>query len=194
MIEIVLATGNEHKVSEINAIANAHGVNFIKVCDGFNPEENGKTFEENSAIKAACASKLMKRYALADDTGLCVDALNGRPGLLSARYAPTQKEKISKLLNELKNIPCEKRTAKFICTMTLTNDKGETIFQTKGICKGHIAFEPFGSGGFGYDPIFEVDGHNKTMAEFTADEKNTYSHRAKALLPMLEKIKNNLNS
>ena len=192
MIEIVLATGNEHKVSEINAIANAHGVHFIKVCDGFNPIENGKTFEENSAIKASCASELMKRYALADDTGLCVDALDGRPGLLSARYAPTQKEKISKLLKELENVTKEKRTAKFICTMALTHENGEVIYRTKGVCNGHIAFEPFGSGGFGYDPIFDVDGFNKTMAEFTADEKNTYSHRAKALSPMLEYIKNNL--
>jgi len=192
MIEIVLATGNEHKVSEINAIANKHGINFIKVCDGFDPIENGSTFEENSTIKASTASKLMHRYALADDTGLCVDALDGRPGLYSARYAPTQKEKIEKLLGELNNIPQNKRTAKFICTMALTDENGKLVHNTKGICNGKIAFEPYGKGGFGYDPIFEVDGFGKTMAEFTADEKNSRSHRAKALLPMIEWIKENL--
>ena len=90
MIEIVLASSNAHKVEEINAIANMHGINFIKVQDGFDPVEDGKTFEENSFIKAQEASLLMNRYALADDAGLCVDALDGAPGIYSARYAPTQ--------------------------------------------------------------------------------------------------------
>ena len=89
-------------------------------------------------------------------------------------------------------MPKEKRTAKFVCTMALTNEKGELVHATKGICNGNIAFEPCGQGGFGYDPIFEVNGFDKTMAEFTEDEKNTRSHRAKALLPMLAWIKENL--
>ena len=192
MIEIVLASSNAHKVEEINAIANAHGINFIKVKEGFNPIENGKTFEENSYIKAKEASLLMNSYALADDAGLCVDALNGAPGIYSARYAQTQQEKISKLLTEIKNVNDNKRTAHFVCAMTLTNAKGQIVYSTKGICNGKIAYKPYGNGGFGYDPIFEVDGLNRTMAEFTLNEKNTLSHRAKALLPMIEWIKENL--
>ena len=192
MIEIVLASSNAHKVEEINAIANLHGINFIKVQDGFDPVENGKTFEENSFIKAKEASLLMNRYALADDAGLCVDALNGAPGIYSARYAPTQQEKISKLLNAIKNEDLENRKAHFVCAMTLTMPNGGVAHKTKGICNGKIAFEPYGNGGFGYDPIFVVDGLNRTMAEFTLEEKNTLSHRAKALLPMIQWIKENL--
>ena len=192
MIEIVLASSNAHKVEEINAIANEHGVNFVKVKEGFDPIENGDTFEENSKIKAHEASLLMNTYALADDAGLCVDALGGRPGIYSARYAPTQAEKISKLLDELVAVPEEKRTAHFVCAMTLTDKTGKIIYSTKGICNGKIAHAPYGNGGFGYDPVFLVDGLNKTMAEFSLNEKNTLSHRAKALLPMIEWIKSNL--
>lgn len=192
MIEIVLASSNAHKVEEINAIANMHGINFIKVQDGFDPVEDGKTFEENSFIKAQEASLLMNRYALADDAGLCVDALDGAPGIYSARYAPTQQEKISKLLNAIENKTLENRNAHFVCAMTLTTPDGKIAYKTKGICNGKIAFEPYGNGGFGYDPIFIVDGLNRTMAEFTLEEKNTLSHRAKALLPMINWITENL--
>ena len=192
MIEIVLASSNAHKVEEINAIANEHGINFIKVKDGFDPIEDGTTFEENSTIKAKEASSLMNTYALADDAGLCVDILDGRPGIHSARYAPTQEEKISKLLDELKNTDEKKRTAHFVCAMTLTDKNGNIIKTTKGICNGKIAYTPFGNGGFGYDPIFVVNGLNKTMAEFSLQEKNTLSHRAKALIPMIKWIKENL--
>ena len=197
-IEISLKTGA--KITAIFELANycaakganINGINFIPVCDEFNPIENGSTFVENSTIKASTASKLMKEFALADDTGLCVDALDGRPGLHSARYAPTQQEKITKILDELKGQPAEKRTARFICSMVLTNPQGEVVYSTEGICEGNIAFEPYGNGGFGYDPIFNVKGLDKTMAEFTAEEKNSLSHRAKALNPMLDWIKANL--
>ena len=192
MIEIVLASSNAHKVEEINAIANSHGINFVKVKDDFDPIEDGETFEANSLIKAKEASKLMNAYALADDAGLCVDNLDGRPGIYSARYAPTQAKKITKLLDELKNTPDNQRTAHFVCAMTLTNSNGDIVHKTKGICNGKIAYAPYGNGGFGYDPIFIVDGLNKTMAEFSLNEKNTLSHRAKALLPMIEWIKANL--
>lgn len=192
MIEIVLASSNAHKVMEINAIANEHGINFIKVKEGFDPIEDGMTFEENSKIKAKEASLLMNTYALADDAGLCVDALDGAPGIYSARYANTQEEKISKLLNEIKDVSDANRGAHFVCAMTLTDKNGEVIHTTKGICEGKIAHSPYGNGGFGYDPIFLVDGLNKTMAEFTLAEKNTLSHRAKALLPMIKWIKENL--
>ncbi len=192
MIEIVLASSNPHKVEEINAISHTHGVHFVKVKDGFDPVEDGETFEENSFIKAREASKLMCAYALADDTGLCVEALDGRPGIYSARYAPTQEEKISKLLGELENVRESERSAKFVCSMVLTDKNGDIVHKTLGECKGAIAFEPAGCGGFGYDPIFLVDGLGKTMAEMSAEEKNTLSHRALALIPMIQWLKENL--
>ena len=130
MIQIVLASSNPHKIKEINAIANLKGINFIPVCKDFNPIENGSTFIENSTIKASTASKLMSAYALADDTGLCIDVLNGRPGLHSARYAPTQQEKITKILSELNGTPKEERSARFVCSMVLTTPQGEVVYST----------------------------------------------------------------
>lgn len=192
MIKIALGTTNPHKLEEINDMLkeiNSNDVEFVLVNGNFDPDENGKTFEENSYIKAFEAAKIMGIPALADDTGLCVEALDGRPGLFSARYAPTQKEKISKLLDEMKNVPQEKRNAYFVCTMTLVAPNGEKIHTQVGKIDGFITNEPSGEHGFGYDPIFFIPELNKTMADMTLEEKNTLSHRARALKPMLEKIK-----
>ena len=192
MIKIALGTTNPHKLEEINDMLkeiDSNDVEFVLVDGNFDPDENGKTFEENSYIKAFEAAKIMGIPALADDTGLCVEALDGRPGLFSARYAPTQKEKISKLLNELKNTPKEKRNAYFICTMTLVSPNGKKIHTQVGKIDGYITEKPSGEYGFGYDPIFFIPELNKTMADMTLEEKNTLSHRARALKPMLEKIK-----
>lgn len=183
--DIVLATSNPHKLDEIRAMVKNTDIKFELAPDGFNPVENGKTFEENSYIKASCAAKMCKKHALADDAGLCVDALNGEPGIYSARYAPTQKEKIAKLLNELKNVPNEKRTAHFVCVMTLCAPDGEMLYQTRGEVNGHIVDAPEGVNGFGYDPVFLVDNLNKTMAQMEMSEKNTLSHRAVALSQMV---------
>ncbi len=193
MIKIALATSNPHKLEEINDIiehAGMDGVEFVLVGEGFDPEEDGETFEENSYIKAFEAAKIMGIPALADDTGLCVDALDGRPGLYSARYAPDQKSKIEKLLSEMKDVPKEKRGAHFICTMVLTAPGGQKIHSQTGKIEGFISEKPSGAGGFGYDPLFFIPELNKTMAEMTLEEKNTMSHRARALLPMIEKIRN----
>src|SRR5574344_1526816 len=181
--KIVFATGNEHKLEEVQAIAklNSFDVSFVMPDKGFNPEENGKTFYENALIKAKEANKLTGKPSLADDSGLCVDFLNGAPGLYSARYAGTQKEKIKKLLDELKDVPYEKRGAKFVCAMVLLDKDGEKIISVEGECNGKIIFEPKGEGGFGYDPIFEIDGYNKTMSEVSDTVKNSISHRANAL-------------
>ena len=187
---ITLATANPHKLEEINEI-NPYKNIVLKIVNGnFSPIENGKTFEENAYIKAKAASLIVKDYAFADDTGLCVDALNGNPGLYTARYAPTQDEKIKKLLTELDGIPFEKRTARFICSMVLTDKKGETVFKTEGMMEGYIAEKRGGKGGFGYDPIFYLPEYKMTVAELPDGIKNKISHRAKALIPMLEFIKN----
>lgn len=181
MYEIVLATSNPHKIEEINAITKDLGVKFVLPPNGFDPIENGKTFEENAFIKAKEANELTNMPTLADDSGLCVEELNDLPGVFSARYAPTQKEKIKKLLNELKDVPFEKRGAKFVCAMVLLDKNGEILFSDRGECFGKIGFEPKGQNGFGYDPIFIVNGGNVTMAELSEDEKNKISHRAIAL-------------
>ena len=195
MIKIALGTSNPHKLEEINDMLNEihpDSVEFVLVKGDFDPVENGTTFEENSYIKAAEAAKLMGIPALADDTGLCVDALDGRPGLYSARYAPDQKSKIAKLLEEMKDIEKDNRSAHFVCTMTLVAPDGKKLHTQVVKIEGYIDTKPSGTHGFGYDPLFFIPELNKTMADMTLKEKNTLSHRARALKPMVEWIKNNL--
>lgn len=197
MLKIVLATSNPHKVEEINAIikvlVEGLGVEFVLPDDGFDPEENGKTFEENALIKAIEANKITKMPTLADDSGLCVDALGGAPGIYSARYAGTQAEKIQKLLLELKDVPKGNRGAKFVCAMVLLDKDGRILFSDRGECLGEIGFEAKGTNGFGYDPIFVVNGENLTMAELPEDEKNKISHRGLALQKLIKFIQTNKN-
>ena len=190
-MEIVFATANPHKLEEINEISKGSGIKFILPPAGFNPIENGATFEEeNSLIKAKAANKLSGKMSLADDSGLCVESLNGAPGLYSARYAGTQAEKIVKLLEEMKDKT--NRKAKFVCTMTLLDESGNILCVKTGECHGEIAHKAAGCGGFGYDPIFLVEGAGgKTMAEMTEHEKNEISHRGRALRMILEFLSKN---
>lgn len=190
-MKIVFATSNPHKLHELNEICADSGIEFVLPSEGFAPIENGSTFEENSLIKAKEAFRVSKTYSLADDSGLCVDALDGAPGLYSARYAETQDEKIEKLLGELKGF--ENRRAKFVCCVTLLDDKGKMIFQTVGECHGSIVKERKGINGFGYDPIFKADNYDCTIAELSEEEKNKISHRGKALKNFLEFMHKNFN-
>ena len=187
-MKIVFATGNPHKLQELKAIAGDCGIDFILPPDNFNPVENGTTFEENSLIKAQEAARLSGQISLADDSGLCVESLNGEPGIHSARYDSTPQKRIEKLLKNLKGK--QNRNAKFVCSMALVSPTGEILYQTKGECLGKITGEPKGLNGFGYDPVFEVNGYGITMAQMQEDEKNKISHRALALNKMLEYIKN----
>lgn len=185
-MKIVFATGNPHKVEELKAIANSCGrsdIEFVLPPKNFNPTEDGETFEENSYIKAKEANKLTKMISLADDSGLCVEALEGGPGIHSARYADTPQARIDKLLNAIDS--SKNRKAKFVCAMTLLDEKGNIIFQTRGECHGEIAKEQSGKNGFGYDPVFLVENTKKTMAEMKEDEKNKISHRGNALRKVL---------
>lgn len=186
-IKIVFATGNGHKLKEINEIAFGSGIEFILPPEGFDPLENGKTFEENSYIKAKDAAILSNNIALADDSGLCVEALNGEPGLYSARYAPTAQERIDKLLKNLANTA--NRKAKFVCAMTLVDNNGNILNQVIGECHGNIAIKQFGTNGFGYDPVFIADGYDITIAQMPESLKNTISHRSIALNKMIKYIK-----
>ena len=182
---IVFATGNAHKLKEIQEIAKDTDIEFILPGNGFNPIENGDTFEENSLIKAKEAARVSGKISLADDSGLCVDALNGAPGIHSARYADTPQARIDKLLNV---INCEtNRNAKFVCAMTLVDKNGDILFQTRGECLGKIAEKQSGINGFGYDPVFltKDTDYTKTMAEMSEEEKNEISHRSRALRKVL---------
>lgn len=190
-MKIVFATSNPHKLHELNEICADSGIEFVLPSEGFAPIENGSTFEENSLIKAKEAFRVSKIYSLADDSGLCVDALDGAPGLYSARCAGTQDEKIEKLLGELKGF--ENRRAKFVCCVTLLDNKGKMIFQTVGECHGSIVKERKGINGFGYDPIFKADNYDCTIAELSEEEKNKISHRGKALKNFLEFMHKNFN-
>ncbi|MBO6181020.1 RdgB/HAM1 family non-canonical purine NTP pyrophosphatase [bacterium] len=189
-IKIVLATGNPHKLQEINEITKDSGIEFILPGGDFNPVENGQTFEQNSLIKAQEASRISNMISLADDSGLCVDALNGEPGIHSARYDTTPQRRIDKLLKKLADT--DNRKAKFVCVMTLTDKDGNVLNQEIGECHGQIATEQYGTNGFGYDPVFLVDGYDITMAQMSEDLKNTISHRANALSKMVKYIKENL--
>lgn len=191
MLKIILATSNPHKVEEINAISKDYNVEFVMPPEGFNPVENADTFEKNALLKAQEAYKLTGMPSFGDDSGLCVDALNGGPGIYSARYADTPTARIEKLLKVLKDIPENKRGAKFVCAVAFVGKKGETLFLDRGECYGEIGFESKGKNGFGYDPVFIVEGRNVTMAELPEDIKNTISHRAVALNKFFNFLSNN---
>ena len=187
MTKLVFATSNPHKLQEIKDIAGDINIEFLLPPNGFDPIENGTTFEENSYIKAKEAAKLSGIVALADDSGLCVEALDGAPGIYSARYADTPQARINKLLNAMNQK--ENRRAKFVCAMTLVSPDGEIIFQTRGECHGNIAYKQAGTNGFGYDPIFLVGNGSTTMAELSETEKNKISHRGQALRNVLKFLK-----
>lgn len=183
-MKIVFATGNPHKLKEIKEIAGDTDIEFVLPAEGFNPVENGSTFEENSFIKAKEAARVSGMMSLADDSGLCVEALDGGPGIYSARYAETPQKRIDKLLDTL--TPFKNRRAKFVCAMTLVDSEGNKIFSATGECHGEIAKKQSGTGGFGYDPVFIVENSGKTMAELSENEKNLISHRGRALREVLK--------
>lgn len=194
-MKIIAATGNKGKIKEIEKIFENLGISVMTQREAgidIEPEENGKTFEENALIKARAVAALCNAYVIADDSGLCVDALGGAPGIYSARYAgegASDAEKIKKLLSELSGE--EKRAAHFeTCAAFITPDGKElTAF---GRVDGHILTAPEGAGGFGYDPVFFCDEIGKTFAKASADEKNAVSHRGRALRALYEKIQRGL--
>jgi XTP/dITP diphosphohydrolase len=187
-MELIIATHNKNKVCEFQRILAPLDV---KVSAAKLPEvdETGKTFAENAYIKAASACRATGMAAVADDSGLSVDALGGAPGVYSARYAgdgATDEDRINKLLQNLKNVPVNSRTAKFVCSICCAFPNGDKI-TAQGECKGKIAFEPRGNDGFGYDPVFLVG--DSTFAEISGEEKDKISHRGKALRIFAEKLK-----
>lgn len=186
MKEAIIATHNPGKVKEFKEILEPRGYDVKSLAEiGFTEEieETGHTFEENAILKAEAVAKAVNKMVIADDSGLSIDNLGGRPGVYSARYAGEQKDdqaNIEKVLSELKGIEKEQRTARFRCALAVSIP-GEETKTVEGHVEGYIAEEPRGKYGFGYDPIFIVKDKDKTMAELTSDEKNKISHRADAL-------------
>ncbi|MFC2144826.1 RdgB/HAM1 family non-canonical purine NTP pyrophosphatase [Actinomycetota bacterium] len=188
-MEIVIASKNKGKIEEIKTYRDsADGIKWLTYKDfkGFpDIEEIGDSFLDNAIIKAKSLAEYTGKLALADDSGLIVDALDGKPGVRSSRYAgqdATDKENRIKLLKVLKDVEDEsKRSARFICSMILWDPKDGLVFKTDGICEGKISFKEKGSGGFGYDSIFTPSGLDRTMAQLGNSEKNRISHRGIAL-------------
>lgn len=182
MKEAIIATHNPGKVKEFKEILEPRGYDVKSLAEiGFTEEieETGHTFEENAILKAEAVAKAVNKMVIADDSGLSIDNLGGRPGVYSARYAGEQKDdqaNIEKVLSELKGIEKEQRTARFRCALAVSIP-GEETKTVEGHVEGYIAEEPRGEYGFGYDPIFIVKDKDKTMAELTSDEKNKISHR-----------------
>jgi XTP/dITP diphosphohydrolase len=190
-LTLVMATRNPGKIRELKELLQDTGVTLLSLADFPHlPEipEEGATFAENAAAKAMSVARLTGHPALADDSGLMVDALGGRPGVFSARYAqevtapryPQDADNWHKLLKELKGVPWEDRGARFVCEIALATPDGR-LWRAHGECPGVIATEARGSQGFGYDPVFWVPDYGVTMAQLTAAVKNRISHRARAL-------------
>lgn len=186
MQEIMIATKNAGKVKEFNHLFENRGIKVISLLDFpsiDDIEETGTTFAENAKIKAEAISSKFNIPVIADDSGLSVDYLKGRPGVYSARYAGEQKDdtaNLNKVLAELEGVPGNQRTARFHCALALAIPGEETQF-VEGTCEGTITEKPIGENGFGYDPIFYVGAKGKTMAQLSNDEKNEISHRGNAL-------------
>lgn len=193
MKTVIIATKNQGKANEFKNMFAAKGYEvktLLDLPDAPDIEETGTTFEENAILKAEAIAHKLGHFVIADDSGLIVDALDGRPGVYSARYAGEDKideANTEKVLRELKGVPQVERTARFYCALALASPNQDTI-TVSGTMEGLITEQPSGSNGFGYDPIFFVKEQGKTNAELTKEEKNNISHRANALKALDEKL------
>ena len=184
-MKVILASQNQHKLVELSAILSQLGFEIALESEyglHVDVDETGTTFEENSLLKAEAVMKASGMPVLADDSGLMVDALDGAPGVYSARYGhkSSDAERIAYLLENLKDGPAERRTAKFVCVITCLWPDGREIV-ARGECPGRILYEKHGAGGFGYDPVFYLPEYGMTYAELPPEKKNEISHRGNAL-------------
>ena len=194
-MKVVLASKNKHKLVEISEITKKFGIELVLQSDlgiDIDVEETGTTFEENSFIKAEAVMKATGLPALADDSGIAVDALNGEPGVYSARYGfdDTLDDwgRLELLLKNTEHVPDGQRQAQFVCVITMVTPAGQVI-QARGEIHGELTREPRGENGFGYDPIFYYPPFGKTTAELAPEEKNAVSHRGNALRVFYDKMK-----
>ena len=194
-MKVVLASKNPHKLVEISKITEQFDMELVLQSElgvDIDVEETGTTFEENSYLKARAVMEATGLPALADDSGIAVDALNGEPGIYSARYGFDESlddwGRLQLLLKNTENVPDGQRQAQFVCVITLVTPEGKVI-QARGEVHGELLRAPAGEGGFGYDPIFYYPPFGKSLAEVSAEEKNQVSHRANALRAFYEKLK-----
>lgn len=194
MEKLIVASQNRKKIKELNSILQKHGFEPVARDDAGLPQfeivEDGTTFEENSYKKAYEIMKVSGQVTIGDDSGLMIDALGGEPGIYSSRYAGEDCDDLENnrlVLDKLKGVPYEERTAKFVTVITMCYPDGDTIV-ARGECPGHIALDFMGQGGFGYDPIFVPEGYDQSFAQLGTDFKNTISHRARALNILDEKL------
>lgn len=186
---LVIASGNLGKIREFESLLGGLPLRITAQPDGLEVEETGQTFAANARLKAVAVANATESWALADDSGLSVDALNGAPGVHSARYAPTDPERISRLLDALKDH--DHRSAHFCAALCLAAPGNGVLLEVQGRCNGQITRSPRGQGGFGYDPIFEVEGTARTFAEMSTPEKKAHGHRGRAftlLEPQLRQL------
>ena len=195
-MKLVLASKNQKKLVEMNEILSHLGIQVCSEAEAVvdvEVEETGATFEENSLLKARAVMEASGMPAIADDSGLCVDALNGAPGVYSARYGGEGLDDTGRYRLLLENMRGQTpRTAKFVSVITCCFPNGD-VLSARGECPGTIAYAPQGEGGFGYDPVFFLPQRKKTFAQLTAEEKNENSHRGRALALFQEKLKEYLN-
>lgn len=185
---LVVATGNPGKLQEMQAyLANLGWQLTLKPAE-LEIEETGDTFAANACLKASQVAQATGNWAIADDSGLQVDALNGAPGVYSARYGKTDKERIARLLGELGDEP--NRQAQFVCAIAIARPDSAIALQAEGICRGEILYAPRGTGGFGYDPIFYVQAEQMTFAQMTPELKRKISHRGQAFQSLLPQLPN----
>lgn len=195
---IIFATGNQDKVRELNMILQDAGIPIVSMKDAgiaADIAENGKTFRENALIKAKAVAEASGEIALADDSGLVIDALNGEPGIYSARFMGRDTSysiKNKALIDRMKDVPDEKRTARFVCDVAVVFPDGRT-FVEEGIMEGRIAHRAAGENGFGYDPVFYLPEYGCTSAQLPPEKKNEISHRGKALKAMRQVLARELN-
>ncbi|MFM6191406.1 RdgB/HAM1 family non-canonical purine NTP pyrophosphatase [Planktothrix sp.] len=191
MKKLIVATGNPGKLKEMQAYLESLEIELQLKPKDLEIEETGKTFLENAGLKASQVALATGEWAIADDSGLAVDALKGAPGLYSARYAATEADCIVRLLKELGDTP--NRNAQFICAVVVARPDGSIAIQYEGICQGTITHQPVGTRGFGYDPIFYVPEFQMTFAQMPAELKHEISHRGRAfqgVLPQLQALGN----
>ena len=193
-MELVLATGNQGKLAEIKAMCAPWGIQVVTAASlGFTEDvpETGETFEDNARLKAVAVSQALGRPALADDSGLVVEALGGAPGVHSARYAGEHGDDAAnsaKLLTEMIGVPPVKRAAAFVCVMLCRRPDGAELV-ARGRLEGRIAPAPAGHNGFGYDPVFLLPERGQTVAQLSAADKNAISHRGQALAKLAQELR-----
>ena len=191
MPNLVIASANAGKIAEFQKLLFDFPLRTISQPKELDVNETGNTFLENARLKAIAAGIASGEKALGDDSGLCVDALGGAPGIHSARYAINDSKRISRLLKELE--PFDNRNASFYCSLCLASPEGDVLFEVEGQCNGVIAVAPRGNNGFGYDPIFEVKGTGLTYAEMSHDKKQSLSHRSIAFHLLIPGLKTTFN-